>query len=151
MDRRSEGVLVRWFVPWSSYSRLLTISVGGEIEHVSPRRKLDTDCRFSTTTTTVTVAARRSPLLSLPPLQSGARLLSTIAERGGRGARGVGRGRASGVWGKKERGERREGEVLAGRKSAVETQTVPDQKVDARWYPGSRESGISYEEILQYR
>ena len=116
-DGRGPSSVAR-FVPSSSYSRLSTISVSvgmgeeGGIAHVSPRRKLDTDWRFSTTTTTLSAAALSpsllsSPLLS-PPSERSPVIIRHCSQREGQ--------RASGVWGKKERRGGREGEVLrAGR------------------------------------
>ena len=107
----------------------------GGIAHVSPRRKLDTDWRFSTTTTTVAEvggggdgALTLSPLLSPPSFRAEPGYYPPLQREGGR------EGRRAGFGAKRNggEGERVKCSVLAGRKSAGdgETQTVPDQNYD---------------------
>ena len=87
----------------------------GMVEHVSPRRKLDTDWRFSTTTTTVAVSAATalSPSLLFLPSERSPVIIRHCSGREGRRRAGEGAG-----FGAKRNGER-EGEVLAGREESA--------------------------------
>ena len=85
----------------------------GMVEHVSPRRKLDTDWRFSTTTTTVAVSAALSPSLLFLPSEQSPVIIRHCSGRKGRRRAGEGAG-----FGAKRNGER-EGEVLAGREESA--------------------------------
>ena len=88
------------------------------VEHVSPRRKLDTDWRFSTTTTTVAVsAAALSPLSPFPSFGAEPGYYPPLQWEGGKEEGG----RGSGVWGKKERGRERVKCWPGGRRARAET------------------------------